>query len=378
MKIRAIRAHAIAGPLTDLCLVKVETEEPELFGWGEASLPTKCGAVAAAVADLAGLLIGMDARDIERCWQRMYRHSYWRGGPILTSSISGIDCALWDIAGKLRGEPVWRLIGGRVRDSVRLYANIGLSWDPAEIAERAGAARNAGFDAVKFYPLPALNEIEGPCVARIVAAGCAAARDAMGGGDFALDFHGRCGPGAAIRIEAACRPYDPIWIEEPVAPENGSGMARCAARFEVPLAAGERLYTRWGFREAFEGGWLSVAQPDVANAGGISEMLRIAAMAELHGVGFAPHNPNGPVQEAASVHLAFACQPFTILEHRHDQVEAMRAIATQDWTRQGPRIEAPPMAPGLGVEVDEDRIAALVHTPAVFESFRPDGSVADW
>jgi galactonate dehydratase len=365
MKITAIKAYATQGPYTDLCLVKVETDEPGLFGWGEASLPAKCPAVAQAVRDMEPLLVGADPANIEWCWQRMYRHSYWRGGPILTSSISGIDVALWDIRGKVLGEPVYRLLGGAVRDRIALYANIGLSTQPQELRERARGAKARGYRAVKFYPLPAVAPIEFPQVPRDIAACCEAVVDELGeGGGFALDFHGRCSAAFAVQVEAALRHTRPLWIEEPTPPEDVPSLLRCAAQFQTPLAAGERLFTRWGFRELLQHGALAVVQPDASNAGGISEMMRIAAMAETYGVAFSPHNPNGPVQTAASLHLAGAAPAFSMLEYRPELAPDFSA-----WANGLPEVadgwSALPEGAGLGVEVDESYVAA-------------HRSVADW
>jgi galactonate dehydratase len=379
MKITRIKSFAVTGPLTDLCFVKVETDDPTMFGWGEASLPTKCPAVAQAVRDMEGLLIGFDPLRTEFCWQRMYRHSYWRGGPILSSSISGIDIALWDIKGKVLDVPVCDLLGGAVRDHIRPYANLGLSSDPTELRRRARHAVGQGYRRVKFYPLTAVHPVEDAAAIDNVARCCAAVREEMGTeGSFCLDFHGRCSPGLAIQIERAVRDTQPMWIEEPVAPENLAGLQSCARSFVVPIAAGERWFTRWGFLPAMEQRLVSIVQPDVANAGGISELARIADMAETYGIAFAPHNPNGPVQSLASIHLSAAKAAFTILEHRHDQVAAMRRFSLDAPDVGADQTIVVPRRSGLGIELDEDQLSAMACQVAVLESFRDDGSIADW
>ena len=379
VKIAAIKAYAVAGPLTDLCFVKVETDEPGLYGWGEASLPIKSPAVAQAVRDMEALVVGMDAISVERVWQRMYRHSYWRGGPILTSSISGIDQALWDIRGKYLRQPVCALLGGPVRDRVALYANLGLSSDPVELRRRAEAAKALGYTTFKFYPLTAVAATEAPTAVASVIACCEAVRDEIGPDQsFALDFHGRCSAALAVQIEAAIRHTNPMWIEEPTPPENPQALARCAEKFVTPLAAGERLFTRWGFRELLENKLVDIIQPDAANAGGISEMMRIASMAELYGVAFAPHNPNGPVQAMASLHLAAAAPAFTVLEHRHDVADAFAVFANNAPTAGEDGYAVIPTTPGLGIDLDENWLAAHPATPYILESFRADGAVADW
>ena len=379
MKIRSVTSYAVAGPLSDLCFVRVETDEPGLVGWGESSLPMKCRAVASAIEELAPFIIGMDALAIERCWQRMYRHSYWRGGPILTSSISGIDMALWDIRGKYFNVPVYQLLGGAVRDTISLYANIGLSEDPDVLRERAAAAKAAGYSRVKFYPLPPVAGIESTSIIDRVTECCEAVSEVMGrSGGFALDFHGRCSANLAVQIEAQVRHTHPLWIEEPTPPENHPALQRCAEKFEVPIAGGERLFTRWGFRELLEAKWLDVLQPDVANAGGISEMMRIASLAELYGVALAPHNPNGPVQCLASLHIAAAAPAFSMLEHRYDMVKAMSVLGTVSPASNGEGSSLLPVGVGLGINLDEDYLRSHPAVPVIYESFRADGSIADW
>jgi galactonate dehydratase len=379
MKITRIEARAFNGPITDLCFVRVFTDTDGLFGIGEASLPAKCPAVAQAVHDMAELVLGMDAMQTERVWQRMYRHSYWRGGPILTSAISGIDTALWDIRGKALELPVCALLGGPVRDEVRLYANIGLSTDPVELRDRALAVLALGYDAIKFYPLPALDTVVSARDLGIVERACEAVREAIGPDrDFALDFHGRCSPSAAVAIESRVRHTTPLWIEEPVAPENLPGLETCARAFSVPLAAGERWFTRWDFQGPLGSGAVHVIQPDCANAGGISEMARLGAMAETFGAAFAPHNPNGPVQGMASLHLAAAVPSFSILEHRFDLEGAFAEIADAPPRADRRGCHPIPDKPGLGIDVDFDRLPREQVTPARLESFRADGAVADW
>jgi galactonate dehydratase len=379
MKITRIKAWAVAGPLSDLCFAKVETDD-DLFGWGEGSLPGKCEGVAASVREMAHLITGMDARRIEHVWQRMVRHSYWKAGPILSSAVSAIDMALWDIRGKFYDAPVHELLGGAVRDRIWLYANLGLSSDPAELRRRAKDALTLGYNAVKFYPLPPVMTLEGPAAYRTVVACCEAVRDEIGpDGAFCLDFHGRCAPNVAVQMEAAVRHTRPLWIEEPTAPEDVGALQRCQEKFVTPLAVGERFNSRWQFREVFEKRLADVVQPDAANCYGISEMHRIAAMAETYGVAYAPHNPNGPVQAQASLHLAAAAQNFSILEHRHDLIDDMAKFASVSPRSTGDGWAAVPAGPGLGIELDETALEAMrLGDRCIPESFRADGSIGDW
>lgn len=379
MKITRLTPFICYNTISDLVLVKVETDEPGLFGWGECSLPTKPESVAGAVRDLEKLVLGADPEQWERIWQRMYRHALWRGGPIQTSALSGVDMALWDIRGKLAGKPVAALLSGPERDRIKAYATIGLSRSPEVFRERTAEALAMGFKAVKIYPLPAVAMTEGTAALRQIVACCEAVRDTLGPElDFAIDMHGRPSAALAIRIEAAVRHTSPLWIEEPVPAESNALLERLAQQSVTPIAVGERLFTRWAFRDVLENGWAKIIQPDAANAGGISELVRIAALAEMYGVTFASHNPNGPVQAAASLDLSAYAQAFAMLETRHTNL---------DWTAKlssyVPRVDAEgylalPAGPGLGLEIDEGFLASQTEGCWIPEEFRADGSVADW
>lgn len=379
MKIERLKVYTAWSPFTDWSFVKVETSDPTVFGWGECSLPSKPGGVAGALKDLEPLIVGADPLDREWCWQRMYRHSYWRGGPILTSSISAIDMALWDIAGKLHGQPLYRLMGGAVRKRIKLYANIGLSTSPDELRRRARHAIDLGYRTVKFYPLPSLHTIDGPAVVSRVAECCEAVRDEIGPErDFALDFHGKTSAAMAILIERAVRDTHPLWIEEPVVPETPNALARCAEKFVTPIAVGERLFTRWGFRNILEDGLASIIQPDAANAGGISELIRIGALAELYGVTLNPHSPNSPLQALASMHIAAHCQMFGMLEHRHEHPDYMRRLCSHVPVVEEDGCAPLPEGPGIGTGINEDFFAGQQDRLFIPEEWRDDGSVAEW
>lgn len=379
MKIRDVKAYSVAGPWVDLCFVKVETDEPGLYGWGEASLPGKSAAVAQAVRDMAPLVIGMDPSEIERVWQRMYRHTYWRGGGILTSSLSGIDVALWDIQGKVLQLPVYKLLGGAVRDRIAQYANIGNSSDPSVLRERAAAAIAAGYQSLKFYPLIEDGATDRFDAVQVVIDCCRAVRETIGfERGMCLDFHGRCLPHLAIQIEAEIRPFRPMWIEEPINAENIAGYEKLAQKFVTPLALGERLFTRWGFRDIFERRIAAIIQPDVSNAGGISEMMRLAAMAELYGVSLAPHNPNGPLQSITCLHLAAAAPAVSVLELVPGDGELMKHFATAMPATGNDGFAPLPSGPGLGIDMHEDVLINTPSSPFHWNLYHADGAVADW
>lgn len=379
MKITALKSFAITSPVSDWTYVKVETSDPDLFGWGECSLPGKPHGVQGAIRDLEKLVLGMDPLNTERAWQRMYRHGYWRGGPIQTTAMSGVDMALWDIRGKMAGRPVFELLGGSVRSRVQLYANCGLSTDPDEFRRRVRIAIDMGYRVVKIYPLPSVGPVEGKATIHQITACCEAVRDEIGEErDFALDFHGRCTASLAVQIESAVRHCGPLWIEEPTPAESVNALRRCAEKFVTPIGTGERLFTRWAFRPLLEEELVAAIQPDCANAGGITEMAKIASLAELYGVAFNLHNPNGPLQSLASMHLASHTQAFGMLEHRHEHHDFMRQFCSSVPEVDKAGYCETSKAPGLGAEINED---FLIKHPAedwVPEVFRKDNSIGDW
>jgi galactonate dehydratase len=378
MNIAQIHAFPIASPISDWCYVKIQTDDG-LTGWGECSLPGSCRAVAAAVAELTPLLMGLSATNTEYAWQRVYRHRFWRGGPVLTAALSGVDMALWDIRARAAGLPVYALLGGAVRKRIRLYANCGLSNDPAVFRDRVRQAVEIGYQAVKIYPLPAVGPVEGPATTRQVVECCQVVRDTLGPDrDFAVDCHGRCTPAVAIMLEAALRDTHPLWIEEPVQAESIEALQVCARRFRTPIAVGERLFTRWAFRPIFEKQLAAIVQPDVANAGGITELAKIASAAELYNCAFNPHNPNGPLQSHASAHLAAWAQSFGMLEHRHTDHDYMQKFCAPIVTVESDGCTSLPPGPGFGVEIDEDFLRRNPAAPWRAESFRSDGSIGDW
>jgi galactonate dehydratase len=379
MKITAINCHLHSGAFSDLIFVEVQTDQPGLVGWGECTLPGKPHAVAGAVQDAARLIVGRDATNIRSCWETVYRHGYWRGGAIETSALSGIDIALWDIAGKVAATPIHRLLGGAVRTALRTYANIGLSTDPDELASRARAAVLAGFDIVKFYPLPPMIAQPATHVVRQVHDCCAAVREAIGPGrDFAIDLHGRPQPHAVIAIERAIRDLNPLWIEEPVPVEDEAALREVRRKFATPIALGERLFTRWQFRRVLEAQLCDIIQPDVGNAGGISELRVIADMAEAHSVVFSPHSPNAILHTAASLQVAAIAQSFGALEFRPSPDTMSGLFSTPESLTGGPGSFALPVSAGLGIAVnpekcklDPSRIPVLAETAA-------DGTPLDW
>jgi galactonate dehydratase len=387
MKITAIRPILADGGHRIFVFVKVETDQPGLIGWGEASLEGKPRAVAGCIEDMEPMVLGQDPLRIEHCWQILYRAGFWRLGVIGLSALSGIDQALWDIKGKELGRPVYELLGGRVRDKVRMYTHFG-GGTPEKMAADAMAKVERGWTAVKTVPVPLTRPLDGPLVLKQAEAGLRAVREAVGDGvDILLDLHGRLTPQMAIQYGKRFEPYDPLFLEEPCQAENAAAMAPVARALTTPIATGERLFTRWGFREILEQKAASLLQPDTCHAGGISEVRKIAAMAEVYYAGLAPHNPYGPVSTAACIQVDLVCPNFVIQEIVDPEAtpQAQSLIKEPLPVVQGHIM--PPTRPGIGVEVDEAECArrrpdfsrpeAGSQTMRFFGAFHEDGSVAD-
>jgi galactonate dehydratase len=340
--------------------LRVDTDEG-ITGWGEPVVEGRAETVRAAVAEMSEALVGEDPLRIEDHWQRLTKAGFYRGGPVLSSAVAGIDQALWDIAGKALGVPVHQLLGGAVRDRVRVYSWIGGD-EPQEVADRARAQIEAGFTAVKMNGSGRMAPIDTAARTQEVVDRLAAVREAIGPDrDVAVDFHGRMTGAMSRRILPLLEPLFPLFVEEPTVPENGHqlrDLVRCSA---VPLATGERLYSRWDFREVLEAG-VAVAQPDLSHAGGISEVRRIAAMAEAFGASLAPHCPLGPIALAASLQIAFATPILLIQEqsvgiHYHQGNELLDYLLDRSPFNFRGGYATLPTSPGLGIEIDEVAVA---------------------
>jgi galactonate dehydratase len=364
--------------------LRIQTNEG-ITGWGEPVVEGRAETVRAAVGELSDLLVGEDPLRIEDHWQVLTRGGFYRGGPVLSSAVAGIDQALWDIAGKTYGAPVYRLLGGPVRDRARVYTWIGGD-EPGEVADQARAQVEAGFTAVKMNASGQAEPIETLSGARAVIDRAAAVRDAIGPDrDFVMDFHGRMSTAMSRRLLPLLEPLSPLFVEEPSLPEYSRDLARLVGHTTVPIATGERLYSRWDFRDVVTTG-VAVVQPDVSHAGGISEVRRIAALAETHDVSLAPHCPLGPIALAASLQLAFATPNFLIEEqsiglHYNQGSELLDYLVDPSVFRFTDGYAAPPDRPGLGIEIDE---AAVRHAAETGHRWRnpvwrgPDGAFREW
>lgn len=365
--------------------LKVTTDDG-LVGWGEPVVEGRAATVQAAVEELADYLIGRDPGAIEDIWQVLYRGGFYRGGPILTSAISGIDQALWDIKGKRLGVPIYELLGGAVRDRMRVYVWIGGD-RPAEVAEQARERVAAGYKALKLNATPEMEWIDSYLKVQEAADRLAAIREAVGYGvEIGVDFHGRVHKPMARALARALEPFRPMFFEEPVLPENNEALIELARHTSVPIATGERMFTRWDFKPLLASGAVDIIQPDLSHAGGIWEVRKIAAMAEAYDVAVAPHCPLGPIALAASLQLDF-CTPNAFIQEQSLGIHYNQGSDLLDYLtdpgvfnyRDGyvERLSAP----GLGIEVDEAKVreqAAIGHRWRSPVWRHPDGSVAEW
>jgi galactonate dehydratase len=342
-----------------------------IVGLGEPIVEGRALTVATAVKEIEPYLVGKDPRQVVHHWQAIYRHAFYRGGPILTSALSGIDMALWDIKGKALGVPVYELLGGPTRKRVRVYAHAGTP-------ERIRRAMAQGFTAFKTQPAvrrPA-RYVETPAQIRHAAESFAELRKTAGDGvDIAVDFHGAISPATAKLLIKALEPHQPMFIEEPCQAQNHDVMAEIARGTHLPIATGERVFTKWGFREVLEKRAATILQPDLCHAGGITEVRLIAGMAEAYYAAIAPHNPLGPISLAAGVQLAASIPNFLCQE----QVSLGQGYLKRPFTLHQGYLDLP-TGPGLGIELDENALAdKLGHdwrNPEAYDA--DDGSVMDW
>jgi galactonate dehydratase len=390
MRITGIQSFVCNAAMRNWVFVRVETDVPGLFGWGEATLEWKTRGVVGAIDDLAPLLIGRDPRDIEDCFQILTRHGFWRMGVIGMSAISGIEIALWDILGKSLDQPVWRLLGGKCRTHLRTYTHLGMgdmgsvyeTSGSEQLAERGLAVVEAGYDAVKVVPIPYSHYVASHQDIDTVANSMMSLREAVGPNvDIMVDCHGRA-PSAALAREYidAMAPARPLFVEEPVPPEDWEGMSWLTANAPARIAGGERLIGRQDFARAIECRAFHVAQPDICHTGGLLETKKIAAMCETAGIGIAPHNPLGPIAGIAALHLGISTPNHFIQEEMSGAVPWYDDVVTWPITRKPGRWDLPEK-PGLGLEVNEAEIAKHPFEQEVLHArnaVMPDGTVVDW
>lgn len=365
--------------------LKISTDEG-VVGWGEPVVEGHAATVVAAVREMEDVLIGADPRRIEDLWQVLYRGRFYRGGPVLMSAIAGVNQALWDIKGKALGVPIYELLGGPVRDRMQVYSWVGGD-RPADVASDAREKQAQGFRAVKMNATEEMHYITTFAQVEATVERIASVREAVGSNfGIAVDFHGRVHRGMAKVLVKELAPYHLLFIEEPVLPENLDALREIARHSTIPIATGERLYTRWEFKQLLQAGYVDIVQPDLSHAGGISEVLRIATMAEAHDVALAPHCPLGPIALAASLqvdavaHNAFI-QEQSIGIHYNTGTDLLDYLVDPAVFTFEEGFVPLPTAPGLGITINEAVVndqAAIGHRWRSPLWRNDDGSVAEW
>jgi galactonate dehydratase len=362
--------------------VHAETDDGAV-GWGEASLEGHAEAVVGAFEALRDRFIGHDASRIEDIWQIAYRGGFYRGGAVLMSALSGLDQALWDIKGKTLGVPVWQLLGGAVRDRVRAYAWIGGD-RPDEVGEAARARKEQGFGAVKMNATAELAMLDSPTALDAVLT--RVERVKAEGLDVGIDFHGRVHKPMARQLIRLLEPARPMFIEEPLLSEEPEAIADLARFTPIPIALGERLYSRWDFKPFLASGAVDIIQPDASHAGGISEMRRIAAMAEAYDVALAPHCPLGPLALAACLQIAATTPNHVIQEmslgiHYNQGHDLLTFVTNIEALTPVDGYLPLPKEPGLGIRIDEAAVREANKTPHRWRNpvwRTKDGGFAEW
>jgi galactonate dehydratase len=365
--------------------LKIETDEG-LSGWGEPILEGRAQTVAAAVAELSDYLVGKDPLPVEDHWNVLYRGGFYRGGGVHMSALAGIDQALWDLRGKAMGQPVHRLLGGPVRERIRMYSWVGGD-RPSDLAQGARDAAARGYTALKMNGTEELQYIDSAAKIDRVSGNVAAIRESVGN-DFgiAVDFHGRVHRAMAKPLLKELEQYRLMFVEEPVMSEHADALRDLAAQSHIPIALGERLYSRWDFKPILEAGHVDIVQPDVSHAGGITETRKIAAMAECYDVALALHCPLGPLALASSLQLDAVCYNAAIQEHSLG-MHYNQGNDVLDYVKDPSVFEIKegymsiPQGPGLGIEIDEEFVVEKAKTGHRWRApvwRHGDGSVAEW
>ena len=382
MKVTQIKTFICHAYWTNGVFVKVITDSG-LYGVGEATLEYREPTVVQAIKELERYLVGKDPHNIEAFWHDAYRDAYWRGGVVLMSALAGVEMALWDIKGKALGVPVYQLLGGKVRDSVKCYANAWFAGakKPEEFAQKAKIAVKNGFSGLKWDPFGKeylnidpkhLNEAL-DCIAAV--------KDAVGDQvHLIIEGHGRFNVPTAVRIGNALEKFGILWFEEPIPPDDKKGIAWVRSKIATPVSGGERLYSRFEYADYLRMECADFWQPDVSHAGGIMEVRKIAAMAESHYIPVCPHNPSGPVANAATLQLAACIPNFYLLETMANDIPWRADVSTEKVKFENSEMFIPDL-PGLGIDINEEEIAKhpyecrnLRHYVGTLTDIRPEGS----
>ncbi|WP_025732363.1 galactonate dehydratase [Carnimonas nigrificans] len=365
--------------------MKIETDAG-IHGWGEPVVEGRSSTVEAAVHELSDYLIGEDPRQIERLFSVLYRAGFYRGGPILMSAIAGIDQALWDIKGRDLGVPVHQLLGGAVRDKMRMYAWTGGD-RPEDVGRGAARLKEHGFTAFKMNGTAEMQIVDSHAKIDAAVARVAEAREAVGPEmGIGIDFHGRVHRPMAKALLRELEPFHPMFVEEPLLPEHLPALKHVAANLGYPIATGERLHTRYQFRDLLAEGMVDIVQPDLSHCGGISEVFKVANLASCHDVALAPHAPLGPINLAASLQLDAVAENAFIQEqsmgiHYNKGNDVLDYLVDPSVLTINDGFCTIPQGPGLGIEINEayveerSKVAERWHNPVWRHD---DGSTAEW
>lgn len=382
MKVTQIKTFICHAYRTNWVFVKVITDSG-LYGVGEATLEYREPTVVQAIKELERYLVGKDPHNIEAFWHDTYRDAYWRGGVVLMSALAGVEMALWDIKGKDLGVPVYQLLGGKVRDSVKCYANAWFAGakKPEEFAQKAKIAVKNGFSGLKWDPFGKEYLNIDPKHLNDALDCIAAVKDAVGDQvHLIIEGHGRFNVPTAVRIGNALEKFGILWFEEPIPPDDKKGIAWVRSKIATPVSGGERLYSRFEYADYLRMECADFWQPDVSHAGGIMEVRKIAAMAESHYIPVCPHNPSGPVANAATLQLAACIPNFYLLETMANDIPWRADVSTEKVKFENSEMFIPDL-PGLGIDINEEEIAKypyecrnLRHYVGTLTDIRPEGS----
>ena len=391
MKIKDIQTLVVNAEMRNWVFVKIITDQ-DIYGWGEATVEWKTRAVVGAIEDLKPLVIGKDPRQIKQNYQIMTKHGFWKLGVIGMSAISGIEHAMWDILGKSLETPVWQLLGGKVRDKVKIYTHLGMgdmkavyrdTMNVAGLTDHAQKLVDLGYTAFKVVFIPFTHFTVTNQELKNVNLLMSSLRDKVGDDiEIMVDFHGRCGSGrSAIQYVKELEPYKPMFIEEPIQPGDTSTLLQIKESINCPLATGERLIGLQEFEPIFHLRAVDIAQPDLNHCGGLLEAKGIAAAASVANIAIAPHNPNGPIAGAAALHFASSTPNHIIQEVMDQSVPWYNdVISTSPIERKGNSWEVPSTA-GLGIEVNEKEASKYPFKQEIMpttDAYLEDGTVVDW
>ncbi|MFD1066878.1 galactonate dehydratase [Oceanobacillus locisalsi] len=365
--------------------LKIETDEG-ITGWGEPVIEGRAATVKTAVMELMEYLIGKDPLQIEDHWNVMYRGGFYRGGPILMSAISGIDQALWDIKGKYLNVPIHQLLGGKARESIKVYSWIGGD-RPSDVGAAAKEVVDKGFTAIKMNGTDELQYIDSYEKIDRVLANVSAIREAVGPYiGIGIDFHGRVHKPMAKVLAKELESFRPMFIEEPVLPENNEALRDIANHTVIPIATGERMYSKWDFKNLLKDGYADIIQPDLSHAGGITENKKILSMAEAFDVAAAPHCPLGPIALAACLQVDATCHNAFIQEqslgiHYNQGSDLLDYLKDDSVFKYKDGYVDIPDRPGLGIEINEEHVREMAEQGHNWKNpiwRHPDNSVAEW